>query len=230
MKNKKIMFISMFIVMTAIMLIPGKVHAAYQSKPNSTVITENTSDNFFVGCRNMETSGGVLGLKEVLAEDYTGTTSNGIDSHMILNTEWGTIALLTDSTYGVGKNISGTSNTNTSTGNTTGIYDLANDKREFAASSFVGASASCNSKMRNAEKRYFNYYEKKESKPGDAIDCSGWLSASNSSWIQADAPIFLRGASGLFGYHNGRNVSIFGEVSYSAYSTTRAVVVCGAGL
>lgn len=224
MKNKKIMLISMFIVMTVIMLIPGKVHAAYQSKPGATVLVNTTADQFFEGCRNMETRGGVLGLSETLeTTTYKGTSNNGIDVHMALNTEWGTVALLTDSAYGIGKDISGTNNTKTSTGNATGVYNLANGTVEYVASTYSGASYQYNTKLRSADARYFNSYSSNTSKAGDALNCANWLSATNASWTNNYYPIFLRGSNGLFGF--------FYLVSTSGGSgSSRAVVVCGAGL
>lgn len=192
MKNKKIMFISMFIVMTAIMLIPGKVHAAYQSKPGATALVNTTADQFFEGCRNMETRGGVLGLSETLETTYKGTSNNGIDVHMALNTEWGTVALLTDSAYGIGKDISGTNNAKTSTGNATGVCNLANGTYEYVASTYNGTSSQYNTKLRSADARYFNSYSSSTSKAGDALNCAYWLSASSARWTNASSPVFER--------------------------------------
>lgn len=223
MKNKKMMLVSMLIVMVAILIIPGKVHAAYQSKPGN-VLTSRNVDQYFEGCRNMEISGGVLWLSETIeATTYKGTSNNGLDVHMALNTEWGTVALLTDSAYGIGKDISGTNNTKTSTGNSTGVYSLANGTYEYVASTYSGASYQYNTKLRSADARYFNSYSSNTSKAGDALNCANWLSATNASWTNNYYPIFLRGSNGLFGF--------FYLVSASGGSgSSRAVVVCGAGL
>lgn len=227
MKNKKIMLISMFIAMTAIIMIPGKVHAAYQSKPGS-ILTSATADTYFEGCRNMETNGGVLGLKEVLADDYTGTTKNGIDSHMILNTEWGTIALLTDSTYGIGKEMPGWGNDNTTTGNATGIYGMNNRNPEYTATTVSDATSQYNIKMRSANSIYFNDYTDKKSKLGDAISC--W---SSNSLVTASEPVYGRAKPSSFWNCSGHSGS--GSTTYyiggtNEYYSSRAVVVCGAGL
>lgn len=226
MKNKKMMLVSMLIVMVAILIIPGKVHAAYQSKPGNA-LTSRTADQFFEGCRNMEVSGGVLGLSETLeTTTYKGTSNNGIDVHMALNTEWGTVALLTDSAYGIGKDISGTNNPKTSTGNATGVCNLANGICEYVASTYNGTSSKYNTKLRSADARYFNSYSSNTSKAGDALNCANWLSASYDSWANASNPVFYRGAHGLFGF------SVDYGDSYSNYVVygSRAVVVCGAGL
>lgn len=223
MKNKKMMLVSMLIVMVAILIIPGKVHAAYQSKPGN-VLTSRNVDQYFEGCRNMEISGGVLGLSETIeATTYKGTSNNGLDVHMALNTEWGTVALLTDSAYGIGKDISGTNNTKTSTGNATGVCNLANGTYEYVASTYNGTTSSYNTKLRSADARYFNSYSSSTSKAGDALNCANWLSASVANWLNASYPVFKRGAYGLFGFY-------FYAGGSNSNDGSRAVVVCGAGL
>lgn len=44
-----------------LLIIPNSAHAGYQSKPGKA-LTNKTPDVYFVGCRQMETSGGVLEL------------------------------------------------------------------------------------------------------------------------------------------------------------------------
>lgn len=44
-----------------LLIIPNSAHSGYQSKPGEA-LTQKTPDVYFVGCRQMETSGGVLGL------------------------------------------------------------------------------------------------------------------------------------------------------------------------
>ncbi len=221
MKNKKMMLVSMLIVMVAILIIPGKVHAAYQSKPGNALMSI-TADQFFEGCRNMEVSGGVLGLSETIeTTTYKGTSNNGIDVHMALNTEWGTVALLTDSAYGIGKDISGTNNPKTSTGNATGVCNLANGTCEYVASTYSGTSFQYNTKLRSADARYFNSYSSRTSKAGDALNCANWLSAPGAYWTGVSFPVFVRGYNGLFGFDN---------LNGHGDGGSRAIVVCGAGL
>lgn len=219
---KKIKSMMLFVLFCIIILIPSRVHAGYQSKPG-IALTNTTADTFFVGCRNMETAGGVLGLEEGLNSDYTGTSANGIDAHMALNTEWGTIALFTNSQYGVKTGISGTNSSSTSTGNATGIYGLANGVYEYVASTYEGTTSSYNKIIRGANARYFNSYSSKTPKAGDALQCKKWLGASYAYWTHASGSVFLRGCNGLFGFSNPTGNS---NGSYC----TRAVVVCGAGL
>lgn len=214
--------LSIFMILIMMLALPTVVQAGFQSVPNQ-VLRNMTADEFFEGCRNMETREGVLGLTEVLQETtYLGTTNNGIDAHMALNTEWGTIALLTDSAYGIGKDISG-NNSKTSTGNSTGIYGLANGTYEYVASTYSGTNSTYNTKIRNANSRYFTSYSSTTSKAGDALNCTNWLSASSFGWTDANRSVFCRGCNGLFSFSciTGGSRSDGGS---------RAVVVCGTGL
>ncbi len=221
MKKEKI--ILGFLVLIAIFAFPNVVKAGFQSKPGSA-LTSKTADYFFEGCRKMEAKGGVLGLSESInSTTYIGTTGNGIDAHMALNTEWGTIALLTNSAYGVGVGIKGSNNSKTSTDNATGVYGLANGTYEYVASTYSGTTSSYNEKMRGADARYFSSYSSSTPKAGDALQCTNWLSASDALWTSASYPVFRRGYYGLFGFsfESGGGSSSYGS---------RAVVVCGAGL
>lgn len=223
---KKVKIMILFIVLGMLLIIPNSAHAGYQSKPGEA-LTGKYADVHFVGCRKMETSGGVLGLEEGLNDDYTGTTvgGNGIDAHMALNTEWGTIALFTNSQYGVKTGISGQKNDSTSTGNATGIYGLANSTAETVASSYDGQTAVYGATIRSANERYFNNYASQTTKAGDALECQKWLGADVNGWITAGRPVFLRNFSyTLFGF------SYSGGGSNLGMGSTRAVVVCGAGL
>ena len=215
--------LSIFIILIMMLALPTMVQAGFQSVPNKSLVSK-TADEFFEGCRNMEAGGGVLGLSEnIQTTTYLGTTNNGIDAHMALNTEWGTIALLTDSAYGIGKDIAGKNNTKTSTGNSTGIYGLANGTYEYVASTYSGTNSTYNTKIRNANSRYFTSYSSNTSKAGDALNCTNWLSASYSFWTGASSPVFKRGCSGLFSFNGNTGGSSSGGGS-------RAVVVCVAGL
>lgn len=221
-KNKKIL-IMISLIIAFMLLMPNKSKAGLQANKGGTSLVRVTADSFFVGIRRMEMQYGTLGKNANLDSKYLDTTNNGIDAHMALNTEWGTVAILTDSTFGVGTSISGKSNDKTSTGNASGVYNLANGKYEYVASTYNGTSSSYNVKMRSADARYFNSYSSKTSKPGDALQCANWLSASNAAWTDSSDPVFLRGAPGLFAfnYYNGDANSYYGS---------RAVVVCGTGL
>lgn len=205
------------------LLIPNKSKAGLQANKDGTSLGAVSADSFFLEIRRMETQYGTLGKNANLDNKYLDTTNNGIDAHMVLNTEWGTVALLTDSAFGVGTSISGMSSDKTSTGNASGVYNLANGKFEYVASTYNGTSSSYNVKMRSADARYFNSYSSNTSKPGDALQCTNWLSAYYANWIALNSPVFARGSGGLFGFST---IGVFTDSSYGS----RAVVVCGTGL
>lgn len=220
-KNKKIL-IMVSLIIAFMLLIPNKSKAGLQANKGGTSLVNVSADSFFEGIRKMETQYGTLGKNANLDSKYLDTTKNGIDAHMALNTEWGTVALLTDSVFGVGTSISGTSNDKTSTGNASGVCNLANGKMEVVASTYNATSNTYNKKMRSADGRYLNFYLSQTSKPGDALQCTRWLSANSSGWNNATYPSFIRGIYGLFG---------FNRVEYNWEDiSSRAVVVCGTEL
>lgn len=221
-KNKKILII-ILLVIALMMLIPNKSKAGLQANKGGTSLTNVTADDFFIGARRMETQYGTLGKKAELNDKYLDTTKNGIDAHMALNTEWGTVALLTDSIFGVGTAMSGAGDSGTSTGNKSGVYNFANEKCEYVATIYGGKTNENNKIIGNSDSRYYNNYTSQTSKPGDALNCTNWLGADTQSWISLGNPVFARNGWGLFGYHpvDGRAV---------IDCSIRAVVVCGSEL
>lgn len=219
-KNRKLLIISLLAVMV-MFFVPNKTKAGFQANKGGTSFTNVTADVYFIGARNMEISYGTLGKSAVLDDKKLDTTKNGIDSHMVLNTEWGAAALLADSAFGVGKE--GTDSKKTSTGNDSGICNLANGHYEYTATIFDGKTNDFNKLIGSSDARYFNNYSANVAKNGDALECKRWLNAGSAFWINETTPIFTRGYGGyLFSYtsYNG-NTSMF---------TSRAVAVCGEGL
>lgn len=149
-------------------------------------------DNAFTICRNMELSS-IYGwpVASNLQTDGTfQTDGNGIDTHLIKNSEWGAIAYLTHSKYGQNKicvnhypglnigNVTGgdesqvnvfTTNVNQSTtGNPYGVYDMSNSIWD-AVSAYIGNGSNLNSPViYNANIKYKDVYS-----PDSAID-STW--------------------------------------------------------
>ena len=197
----------------------------------STAYTANISD-MFESVRKMEASGGTLGKSETFNSDWTPTSNNGLDCHLSKNTEWGTVALLMASSYGAGaSNIAGTSTTETSSGNATGIVGLANGNWEYTASLYNNPDSNYQTERKNilsADGRYKDVYSDSmnthpnvggTSIAGDALECRLWLNASRANFIYGTGPVFLRGNYGVFGF----------DGSYGGYTHYgRAVVVCGA--
>lgn len=219
-KNKKIL-IMISLIIAFMLLMPNKSKAGLQANKGGTSLVNVIADSFFEGIRKMETQYGTLGKNANLDSKYLDTTKNGIDAHMALNTEWGTVALLTDSVFGVGKSISGTSD-KTSTGNESGVYNLANGKYEYVATVFAGSIGSNNKIIGSSDARYYNSYVAGVSrKSGDALNCQNWLGASACNTISTYW-LYIRGYN-LFGYNTGN-----GGINQDFGS--RAVVVCGNGL
>ena len=226
-KYKRVLII-IFIAIISIIAMPNKTNAGLQANKGGTSLDTTTVSAFFTGMRRMETQYGTLGKNAVLNEKFLDTTENGIDSHMILNTEWGTVALLTDSIFGVGTGISGSNNDATSTGNASGVYNLANEKFEYTATTCDETSNNYNKIMVEADARYFNHYSytnKIQELPGDAVDCRQWLSGANSNYyVTTSSPTQIRSnGKTLFGLSNSTGFAAGG-------CGTRAVVVCGEGL
>lgn len=219
-KYKRVLII-IFIAIISIIAMPNKINAGLQANKGGTSLGNTTASAFFKGMRRMETQYGTLGKNAVLNEKFLDTTGNGIDSHMILNTEWGTVALLTDSIFGVGTGISGQDNDATSTGNASGVYNLANGVNECTATAVDTVSNEYNASMIGADGRYCNFYENSlEVKPGDALECRTWLGGTTTTTAYKT---LVRGYNSLFGIY-------FASWGKSSVTGTRAVVVCGEGL
>lgn len=226
-KSKKV--IVLIILILFFLSISGESRAALQSNPNTYYTKTDTSNNWIVNFRNMETTGQAMGL----TESINGTTlvptssSNGIDVHMMKTTEYGAIAILSASGYGNPQTIQ-SSGLRTTTGNKTGIY-YALSTWEFSASALQGYPFA--SSM-GVDLRYYSDYSNVMSsvKTGDALGnasapkpgCYFWHSASNADWMPYDSRInYVHGYSSIFSY------------SYTYYWAgyyARGVAVCGTGL
>ena len=135
-KKAKSILILMVIVIIAIIAMPNKSNAGLQANKGGTTLTSTTADDFFKAIRRMETQYGTLGKEAQLNDEYIDTTQNGIDSHMMLNTEYGTTEILSYSKYG---SVTTGSNTTTS-GNNSGIYNLGIGKFTYVAGIFSNFS------------------------------------------------------------------------------------------
>jgi hypothetical protein len=137
---KKVFSKIIFCLIVLSLIIPiTKTQAVYQSRPEFQALTNNGS-TWFKTIREMEKSGGVLGLSATLntsTYEENSTSGNGIDVHMIKNSEWGAIVMLSLSAYGGydGVNVSSISNYSTGANNYTGVYGLGNNW-EYTATTF----------------------------------------------------------------------------------------------
>ncbi|MDD2376929.1 MAG: hypothetical protein PHD15_05960 [Clostridia bacterium] len=80
--------------------------SAVDVKPNVPSLTNITMDAMFTSCRNME----------INTRYGWGTSGSGIDTHLIKNVEWGSVAYLTQSIYGKNSEVWINPNINYTTG------------------------------------------------------------------------------------------------------------------
>ena len=165
-----------------------------------------------------------MGLSETYNPDYTSTSSNGIDVHMMKSTEYGAIAILSASGYGNPQKLQN-STEKTTTGNKTGVY-FSGANWEWVAGGLQGSI------FGGVNSKYYDSYTgaQASAKVGDALGtsgttnpgCAGWHSASYAGWVNGSYPYFVRDIGGLFSFdssYNGSNSNL-----------ARGVAVCGAGL
>ena len=225
--NKKILTF-IFVVAFAILMPFGNVKAALQANPNTHYKKNDTIYNWMRQIRNMEKSGGAMGLSETLNRDYTASSkSNGIDVHMMKSTEYGAIAILSASGYGNPSKLQ-SSSIKTTTGNKTGVYFSGNSNEWVSGGGKFIPGGDINN-------RYYDSYESSNSsaKVGDALGdtttanpgCAGWHSSS-ANWASSGDEYFIRGGSGLFGFSYSK------QSIGSSYITffCRGIAVVGEGL
>ena len=206
MKAKQILKKSAIIIaisLIAVMLNTGKSSAALQANQNTQYTKKDSLPNWQKNIRNMEATGGAMGLSEIINSDLTSSSgSNNIDVHAMKTTEYGAIAILSASSYG---NPSNDQAITTTTGNNTGV--MLKNEWEYTSGGL------------GTQSKYFDAYG--STKSGDAFACAGWHKASSSYWVSSRNPCFLRGSGGVFSYDFGSD--------YDSYAC-RGVAVCGAGL
>ena len=153
-------------------------------------------------------------------------TSNGInqsDSHMMKNIEWGAVAYLKQSNYGLGitdiginsgRNItgggSGTSyKTNTSqstTGNITGVYDMSGGAIEYVMGNYNKQAGSSGLTVSGVPAEHIDIYSGTSvaaSHLGDALgETAGWYSDIDN-FVSSSYPWFNRGGSYVDGVATG---------------------------
>ena len=225
-KNKILLLTGMSIAI--LMCSATNSNAALQANGKST--KQDTIGNWLLNVRKMEEVGGTLGLTDTInITDLTSsaTTSNNLDIHMELNTEYGAMAILSASSYGNQNKIG---SGKTTTGNKSGVYIRISEWD----SEWV--SAGCNelgvANFKNAISKYKNIYTTSYSaKIGDAIsETSGWH-GGNAGWLSNNTTSgLLRAVSGSIFSYDGYGGSNGNGASYITKHPTRAVVVIGNGL
>ena len=214
MKAKQILKKSAIIIaisLIAVMLNTGKSSAVLQANQNTQYTKTDTLESWQKNIRNMEATGGAMGLSETINSDLTSSSgSNNIDVHAMKTTEYGAIAILSASSYG---NPSNDQAITTTTGNNTGVM-LKTNAWEYTSGGI------------GTQSKYFDAYG--SAKTGDAFACAGWHKASSSNWVVSYGPYFIRGSGGIFSYYSNNHDYYYdiGDFSFAC----RGVAVCGAGL
>ena len=221
-KKVAIVIISIFVLT----LIYGTTLSKAALQANGNTATTQTIDNWVLNIRNMEATGGTLGLSETINGTtlLSATASNNLDIHMEKNTEYGAVAILSASSYG---NQSKIEDNQTTTGNKSGIYmrigegvaDIVSAGQVTCATRYVGMNA-----------RYKdNYTTSYVAKAGDAItETAGWGSGAQT-WLNNYyvSSVLRRGFSGsVFGYY-GYNDYGGNNANYGVAYPSRACVVVG---
>ena len=243
-------------LIAAMNFLPMRVQAAYQIRPGYNALKSTPAPTFFYYIRAMETEDGPMGLSMKADYIYSGDSAepNNIDVHMIKNSEWGAVALLSVSGYGAGsqRDAGTTGATLTwSNGNNTGVYGLGNDNWEYTMTLVSDDGSTINTSNANAsllktsgiDSRYYDLYypgtsntdystydTKNANKKGHAITeirsiLQNGTSGKYDYVVTAAGPFFLRGHFTVGGVFASGNS--FGD-SYGS-GTSRAVVVCGSG-
>ena len=154
-------------------------------------------------------------------------TSNGInqsDSHMMKNIEWGAVAYLKQSIYGLGiTDIENSSNSSTgggsgtsyktnigqsTTGNITGVYDMSGGVLENVMGNFYKTTGDSGLNVSGVPAEHIDIYSGNNvsaSHLGDALgETAGWYSDS-AGFVNSYDPWFNRGGS----YSNGVYAGVF---------------------
>ena len=173
-----------------------------QIKPNVTGWRNMTSLNMFTACQNL--------TSDSKYSTYF-NSKNNVDTHMTKNVEWGAVAYLAHSKYGlngeeigINKNSSyktgigndGSSAYNTDVGknssttkNVYGIYDMSGGAYEYVAACYTGYTNKLTANRDTAYiNKYIDVYESySSSKFGDAVFETSSSSSGSNSWFSDDS-------------------------------------------
>ncbi len=206
--------------------LPGFWMSKYQiSNANSILQANETAgvtanlNNWIKNMRQMQASGGALGLTDTINANLTSSNKN-FDVHMQKNTEYGAVALLSASAYGNSNTIT---DGQTTTGNASGVVVKLNE--EWVA---AGRSDTSVANMKNAVGRYWDNYgtgNGSNSKNGDAMaETNGWHGSTGNNWLRHHCGVnatasAYNGAMGECAFVRSRASSIFTFSGFSYYCT-----------
>lgn len=211
-------------------------------KENTLSTMEYDLNQILYYCRKMECqsiygwnaqNGTLLNTGDIIEDN------NNFDTHLIKNTEWGSVSYLSQSKYGINKRISTNTSqisgnggiSTTTTGNETGVYDMAGQNSEYVSAYFYSTTSNYTlekyKNMVNFNDKYKDKYTAYTSDNfGDAVYetssksalKNGWYS-SETTFVDSSYPFFVRGGS----LDNGNiyNFSAFsGGKGYYAFRAT----------
>ena len=220
------LFLILIISVFTLVLTFGTTFSKAALQANGNTPATKDLGTWMSSIRDMEATGGTLGLSET--KDSTTllptSESNNLDVHMEKNSEYGAMAILSASSYGKQTPVA---NGETTTGNKSGV--VINLNAEWVAAGMISGLANYN----GAAPRYKDLYSAslQTKKNGDALlETSGWHSSGMSEWFYDDTSGgMLRAYSGsLFSFSGLRLMGYVAYVNYAYYS--RACIVVGQDL
>ena len=176
MKKGKMLLLILMITIGIIMGKGTNSQAALQSNGGSPA--GKGINEWITGIRQMQATGGTLGLTDSINGTNLTSGNKNLDIHMQKNTEYGAMVILSASSYG---NPNSITDGQTTTGNETGVKIKIN--KEWVA---AGTSNSKATSLANAAGRYKNQYTAPTytEKVGDAIaTIGGWHGSGTTTWI-----------------------------------------------
>lgn len=211
-------------------------------KENTLSTTDYDLNQILYYCRKMENqniygwnpqTGTLLNTGDILEDN------NNFDTHLIKNIEWGSVTYLAQSKYGINKRISANTSqisgnggvSSTTTGNETGIYDMAGQNSEYVSAYFYSTTSNYTLEKYTNMVKFNDKYKDKytaytSDKFGEAIYetssktalKNGWYS-SETTFINSSYPFLVRG--GKLDNGNIYNFSAFsGEKGYYGFRAT----------
>ena len=204
-----------------------------QIKPNVTSWRSMTSLNMFTACQNL--------TSDSKYSTYF-NSKDKIDTHMTKNVEWGAVAYLAHSKYGlngdeigintnsryktgIGNNGGSAYNTDvgknsSTTKNVYGIYDMSGGAYEYVAACYTGYTNELTANTDTAYiNKYIDVYESYNSpRFGDAVLETSSRSSGSTSWF-SDSSSFVGSVNPVFGrgggYNNGSSAGLFHFYSFN---------------
>ena len=209
-KQNNLLLILIISVFTLVLTL-GTTFSKAALQANGNTPAQKDLGTWMSSIRDMEATGGTLGLSETKGSDLLSTNgSNNLDAHMEKNSEYGAMAILSASSYGKQDKVNGGE---TTTGNKSGV--VINLNKEWVAAGTVAGCAN----YEGAAPRYKDIYTTEQiRKNGDALlETKGWHGSGESNWTSDSWNMnqavtftgFIRACSGSIFSYSGMRKFIF---------------------